>query len=130
MMKKLKLEVLGSEVIALNLADPSERAEAERYVQKFGRPLDYRQTLVAILEAVPTGGLDPTRLRQRRKIADKIDEAGDSVLLEEAEWAVLYQAVHATKYQTASRNVVRFLDDIEEAGRTDIAVREAEQGAD
>lgn len=120
-MRKIPLKHLGYDVVAD--LDPTKPASefVRAYVTKYGPPLDYRQQLVEILTN-PQAALTGVEVRKRGKVADRIDDAeGETLLIEEADYAVIKDALAATRWRSASRNVREFLDDIEGAQEVEVA---------
>lgn len=81
--------------------------------------IDYSASLVSLLLNSP--GMAVPELRARGKIADRIEECPDtSIVLEDAEYAILKSAVDAMSWRSAHRHIREFLDDIDQAEKVEI----------
>jgi hypothetical protein len=68
-----------------------------------------------VVEAAPNG-INVAQMRSRIRILDALDKASEAILLEDADHAVLAEAVNGALWTKADRNVMRIIDDILEAG--------------
>ncbi|MCF1492507.1 hypothetical protein GOZ83_05305 [Agrobacterium vitis] len=136
-MREIPLKILGGDQISAMQADLSSLSGAERlavtesrnaayaaYVEKRGHPVDYRKQLVALL-VNSAKQLSAIEVRAWGRVADLIEDAeGEAVLLEEAEFQTLLQAVQSARFIAASKNIREFLSDVEDAKSVTIAKAE------
>ena len=69
----------------------------------------------------PEQGFDVATMRSRIAIDEKLEKAGDYVLLEDAEAAELKRAVKAMRWALAHRDIVAFADAVENMPEAQVA---------
>lgn len=91
--------------------------------------LVYRDLLKSIATAPMGGrqGLQLSEVRDAMKVADKLDAANGSLLLEEDEWRFLRDRVEAAPYTAADQRILDFADSVLNAPT--IEVQEADRAA-
>lgn len=83
-------------------------SKAEKY--------DARTLIKEVMENSPQEALTPDKMRLRIKVLDTLDAAGgESMLLEDAEHAILSQAITTYPYNLANRDILRVIDDVANA---------------
>ena len=84
--------------------------------------LDYKKTLISVLRAPsnPQAGVDYEEAEKRMKLINKIRDAKDFVLLEEAEWNELWIAFKRFKFSQVFSGVVQLGKDIFEAEKVEL----------
>ncbi|MVA44701.1 hypothetical protein GOZ83_06340 [Agrobacterium vitis] len=140
-MREIPLKILGAEQISAMKADLSSLGEVERvaatesrnaaymaYVERRGHPVDYRKQLVSLL-VNPAKQLSAMEVRAWGRVADLIEDAeGEAVLLEEAEFQTLLQALQSSRFLAASKNIREFLCDVEGAKPIEVTKAASSEG--
>lgn len=71
---------------------------------------------IAILDqavSVAPNGINPTQMRSRIRILDAIDNAkNDTLLLEDADYSTLVDAVNGMPWAIADRSLLQIIDDV------------------
>lgn len=90
-------------------------------LKKFAEPVAGMPHYSAILKLVvnmplnPQRGFDAEEMRRTLHILDKIDEADDAVMLEDAEWTLVKNKLSRFPFAIAHRDLLAFIDDVNEA---------------
>jgi hypothetical protein len=72
----------------------------------------YSDLAIACLNQIPQGGLNATEMRSRIKCIDALENAGEEIQLEDAEFETLKRCVNSMKWAILHKDVVDFIDEI------------------
>lgn len=76
-----------------------------------------RDVIAQVAKYAGKEGINVDEMRRRIRILDALDAAtGDALQLEDADHAVLVRALKGFPFAVAHRDLLRIVDDIEEAG--------------
>lgn len=92
--------------------------------------LSYSNAIRGLLRAPtqPNKGLSVEDIRSNIKVLDALDAQKNNILLlEEAEYLVLKNAVYAGSYIRADHNILQFIDDVDHAEAFKVEDKEAEK---
>lgn len=84
--------------------------------------LDYRELLKALVTApaARNGSMSLDEMRRAVKILDALDRAGDTLLLEDADWVFVKDRVANAQYVRADSKIVDFADHVINAVKTEV----------
>jgi hypothetical protein len=81
------------------------------------KEFSYKEMIQVILESPsdPTKGLSIDEVRKSIRILDVLEKSGDVLQVEDADFSHLLSKVRATKFSTANKVFVDFVEDFEKA---------------
>lgn len=121
-MRSIAFKILGTDPQIMREQHQRKEITDADLMQGLRTPyIDYKQMIKqAISESQdPQRGLSVSDIRTAVKIIDKIDAAEEQLLLEEAEYQFVKSKVAAMSFIVAHKNIVEFVDDIENAPEVD-----------
>jgi hypothetical protein len=75
-----------------------------------------RNVIAQVANLSPSRPISVDEMRRRVRILDALEKADDTLLLEDADHAILKAAVEAFPFNVADAGLLRIVDDILEAG--------------
>jgi len=73
---------------------------------------DYKTNLLGILQNAPAQGYSMEEVRLAVKAIEALEKSKDKVDFEDAEWEFVKGAVEKAKFVVATKELVKFLDDL------------------
>lgn len=77
----------------------------------------YYGLIISVIKGVPDGGFSYTDIKKRIRIEDSISEEKETFSFEDSDWEYLKILVSTNKWGVYCKNLVTFIDDINNANQ-------------